>query len=93
MRALAPLALGLPLILGLAACEKKPEGLIEQAQEQVNDALDRRPNEKLQDAAEDLKAAAGEARDAAVKAAEGATEAAGRALQDAGQAVEKAASR
>lgn len=93
MRPLLLLAVCLPLTLGLSACEKKPEGLIEQAQDKVNDALDRRPNEKLKDAAEDLGKAAAEAREAAGKAAEGAAESVGKALKDAGKAVEQAASR
>lgn len=93
MRLLPLLLVGLPLALGLSACEKKPEGLVEQAQDKVNDALDRRPNEKLKDAAEDLGQAAAEAKKAAGKAAEGAAESVGQALKEAGQAVEKAASR
>jgi hypothetical protein len=40
----------------LAACEDK--SAIEKAEDKVNDALDRRPNEQIRDAAEDLSDAA-----------------------------------
>ncbi|QQR74985.1 MAG: hypothetical protein IPJ17_05230 [Holophagales bacterium] len=44
----------LVLCLGMAACDQKPKSATEQVRDKVNDALDRRPNEKLRDAAEDL---------------------------------------
>ena len=43
-------------VLALSACEDK--SAIEKAQEKVNDALDRRPNEDIRDAAEDVGSAA-----------------------------------
>jgi hypothetical protein len=43
------------LLLPLAACDQKPASTAEQIKDKVNDALDRRPNEKLKDAAEDLR--------------------------------------
>lgn len=49
------LLLALPLIFTLAACEQKPSSTTEQVKDKVNDSLDRRPNEKLKDAAEDLR--------------------------------------
>jgi uncharacterized membrane protein YgcG len=49
------LLLAIPLIFTLAACEQKPASSSEQVKDKVNDALDRRPNEKLKDAAEDLR--------------------------------------
>lgn len=52
----------IPVLLLLAAvlvapvgCDQKPKGTAEQIKDKVNDALDRRPNEKLRDAAEDLR--------------------------------------
>ncbi len=47
--------LALLLALALAACDQKPQSTTEQVQDKVNDALDRRPNEKLKDVAEDLR--------------------------------------
>ncbi len=44
----------LPLLLVLAACDQKPATPTEQLKDTVNDALDNRPHEKLQDAAEEL---------------------------------------
>jgi len=49
------LILALPLIFTLLACEQKPTSTTEQVKDKVNDALDRRPNEKLKDAAEDVR--------------------------------------
>jgi uncharacterized protein YjbJ (UPF0337 family) len=57
----ASLLLALPLIAALAACEQKPASTTEQIKDKVNDALDRRPNEKLKDAAEDIRDGAKEA--------------------------------
>ncbi len=45
------LALAVVVVLALPACEKKP--VVEQAEDSVNDALDNRPAEPVQDAAED----------------------------------------
>lgn len=50
------LLLVLPFVFALAACEQKPESTADKVKETVNDALDRRPNEKLHDAAEDVSA-------------------------------------
>jgi hypothetical protein len=55
------LLLALPLAVALAACDQKPASTTEQIKDKVNDALDRRPNEKLKDAAEDLRDGAKEA--------------------------------
>jgi len=49
------LLLALPLVFAMAACEQKPKSTTEQVKDKVNDALDRRPNEKLKDAAEDIR--------------------------------------
>jgi type IV pilus biogenesis protein CpaD/CtpE len=38
-----------------AGCDQKPKSTSEQVKDKVNDALDRRPNEKLRDAAEDVR--------------------------------------
>lgn len=57
---LAVLSLG----LGLAACEKKEESVVDKAVDAVGDATDTRKNENLKDAGEDAKDAvenAGEA--------------------------------
>ena len=43
------------MVGALAACEQKPSTSIDQLKDKVNDALDRRPNEKLRDAAEDIR--------------------------------------
>ena len=51
------------------ACEKKPQTTGEKIKDGVNDALDRRPGEKLRDAGEDLKDAAKDAKDAVKDAA------------------------
>jgi hypothetical protein len=45
----------LALVFAIAACEQKPPSASEQIKDKVNDALDRRPNEKLKDAAEDIR--------------------------------------
>ena len=57
----AVLLLALPFALALAACDQKPKSTAEQVKDRVNDALDRRPNEKLKDAAEDLRSVGGAA--------------------------------
>ncbi|QOJ23699.1 MAG: hypothetical protein HRU78_08570 [Gammaproteobacteria bacterium] len=44
-------------LLTLAACEQKPAGTTEKVMDKVNDALDRRPNEKARDAIEDVTSA------------------------------------
>lgn len=49
------LLLAVPLVFAMAACEQKPKSTTEQVKDKVNDALDRRPNEKLKDAGEDLR--------------------------------------
>ncbi len=49
------LLIALPLVFAIAACEQKPASTTEQFKDKVNDALDRRPNEKLKDAAEDVR--------------------------------------
>ena len=43
------------LLAALAGCDQKPKSTTEQIKDKVNDALDRRPNEKLRDAAEDVR--------------------------------------
>lgn len=47
--------LTIPTLLFLTACEPKPQTMGERAKDNVNDALDRRPGEKVRDAAEDTK--------------------------------------
>jgi hypothetical protein len=63
------LILALPLVFALAACDKQPEPTLgTNNKDSVNDALDRRPNEKVRDKAEDvgdsMKRSAGDAKDA-----------------------------
>lgn len=62
------LVLALPFVIALSACDKAPSPS-SNAQNSINDALDRRPNEKIRDAAEDtsdaVKRAAGDIKDAA----------------------------
>ncbi len=48
------LLLVLPLLVLLGACDQK-QSTSASVKDKVNDALDRRPNEKLRDAAEDLR--------------------------------------
>ncbi|MFZ1244273.1 MAG: hypothetical protein WAR41_04335 [Azonexus sp.] len=61
------LLLALPLLCALAACDK-PADLSSNAKNSINDALDRRPQEKIRDAAEDagdaIKKGAGDVKDA-----------------------------
>lgn len=52
---ISTLFLAVPIVLALVACEQKPASTTEQIKDKVNDALDRRPNEKLKDAAEDIR--------------------------------------
>ena len=52
---LIQILLAAAVCLSLAGCEQKPASTAEQIKDKVNDALDRRPNEKLRDAAEDLR--------------------------------------
>jgi len=52
---ISTLFLALPIVLALVAYEQKPASTTEQIKDKVNDALDRRPNEKLKDAAEDIR--------------------------------------
>jgi hypothetical protein len=49
------------MLVALAGCDQKPKSTAEQVKDKVNDALDRRPNEKLRDAAEDIRDGAKEA--------------------------------
>ncbi|MBS1211835.1 MAG: hypothetical protein H6R26_451 [Proteobacteria bacterium] len=51
----AVLLLALPFVFAMAACDQKPKSTTGQVTDKVNDALDRRPNEKLKDAGEDLR--------------------------------------
>ena len=66
---ISALILALPLVLTLAACDQKPASTADKVKDKVNDALDRRPNEKVKDAAEEIrdgaKAAAKDLKDAA----------------------------
>lgn len=52
------------VLLSFAGCEEKPKPVGEKIKDNVNDALDRRPNEKLRDAGEDLKDAGKDAKQA-----------------------------
>jgi hypothetical protein len=54
------LSLALVLLVGLAACEQKPKSTTEKIKDKVDDALDRRSNEKLRDAAEEVQEGAKE---------------------------------
>jgi hypothetical protein len=63
------LLLALPFMLALTACGKPPEPTLgSNNKDSINDALDRRPNEKPRDAVEDVgdaaKRAGGDAKDA-----------------------------
>lgn len=57
------------LVAAFAGCEQKPKSTTEVVKDKVNDALDRRSNEKIKDAAEDVsdgvKAAVKDVKDAA----------------------------
>lgn len=67
---------------GLVSCEKKAEPAKTSIGAKIDDALDRRPNEKLKDAVEDLE------KDAK-KAGEGITEALDKAAKDLEKDLEK----
>lgn len=56
----ARLLLALVLLVGLAACDQKPKSTTEKLKDKVDDALDRRSNEKLRDAAEEVQEGAKE---------------------------------
>jgi hypothetical protein len=45
--------LSVALFVSVTACEKKPKTPLEKVEDKVNDGLDRRPGEKVRDAAED----------------------------------------
>jgi len=64
------------LCLTFVACEKKPKTVGEKVGEKIDDALDRRPAEKLRDAGEDIKDGAKDARDAVKDAAKDAKDSA-----------------
>ena len=78
------LVLPLLCLTPLAACKEKTPA--QKTQDKVDDALDRRPNEKIRDAAEDIR---DDAKDAAQKAADLAKEAAEKAAAAAKEAAEK----
>ena len=52
---LASLLLATSMVFALSACDQKPKSTTEQIKDKVNDVLDRRPNEKVRDAAEDIR--------------------------------------
>jgi uncharacterized protein YjbJ (UPF0337 family) len=52
---LSSLFLVAAMLVALSGCDQKPKSTTEQIKDKVNDALDRRPNEKLRDAAEDVR--------------------------------------
>ena len=55
MKNVRTLLLAAPLLFALAACDnRQPETLSSNDKDSVKDALDRRPNEKVRDAAEDV---------------------------------------
>ena len=62
------LLLAATTLLALPACERK-QTTSEKIKDKVDDALDRRPGEKIRDAGEDLKDAAKDARDGVKDAA------------------------
>ena len=70
------------VICGLASCKQKDEPKSGSVREKIDDALDRRPNEKIKDAVEDL------SKDAK-KAGEGISEAVDKAAQDAKKKIEE----
>jgi uncharacterized lipoprotein len=69
MKTTHTLLLAFPLVFALAACDKQPEPILSNNKDSLNDALDRRPNEKPRDAVEStgdaLKEAGGDIKDAA----------------------------
>ena len=69
MKTTRTLLLAFPLLFALAACNKPPEPTLgSNNKDSINDALDRRPNEKPRDAVEDIgdaaKRAGGDVKDA-----------------------------
>lgn len=69
MKTTRTLLLALPLVFALAACDKQPEPTLgTNNKDSLNDALDRRPNEKTRDAVEStgdaVKEAGGDIKDA-----------------------------
>lgn len=48
------IALIVTVLVALHGCDSKPESASSQVKESIDDALDRRPNEQIRDAAEDL---------------------------------------
>ena len=69
MKITRTLLFALPLLFTLAACDKPPEPTLgSNNKDSLNDALDRRPNEKARDAVEStgdaVKEAGGEIKDA-----------------------------
>lgn len=52
---LSRILLAAAVVFALAACDQKPQTTTEKVKDKVNDVLDRRPNEKLRDAAEDIR--------------------------------------
>jgi type IV pilus biogenesis protein CpaD/CtpE len=52
---LSRMLLAAAMVFALAGCDQKPKSTTEQVKDKVNDVLDRRPNEKLRDAAEDIR--------------------------------------
>ncbi len=77
-----PVAFSSILVVPLIACEEKTPA--QKTQDKVEDALDRRPHEKIKDAAEDIR---DDAKDAAKKTGEAVKNAA----QEAKEAAQKAA--
>lgn len=61
------------VLFAFTACE--PKTPVEKVKDKVDDALDRRPNEKLRDAGEDLKEGAKDTKDAVKEAAQDTKEA------------------
>ena len=69
MKTSRTLLLALPLMFALSACNKAPEPMLDSnKKDSLNDALDRRPNEKARDELEStgdaIKEAGGEIKDA-----------------------------
>ena len=79
------LLFALVLLVGLAGCEQKPKSATEKIKDKVDDALDRRSNEKLRDAAEEVKEGAKEV----AKEVEEAGKAIAKEVKEAEKKVEK----
>lgn len=58
------------LTLTLVSCERKSDSLGERVEDRVKDALDRRPNEKIKDVAEDVEDAAKDIQESVKEAVE-----------------------